>query len=213
MMVGTFVGIMIDGLLQSLEHQENSESTGITVMSAFGKIELKDNSQFFNFYPKRNELTYTDASLGFSISRPTVSWNFNTDVSDAYEISRKLGKESFLGGLYVEQNNDKSFFVGVFNTKDFSNFVLKDFVESQIRTMVEKHNAEISITELSYDNTWAIFGMSVALDGGTVYGEQILEINNGKMYMLQYSGPDPVLMEDLKREEMRKIVDSFTILT
>lgn len=88
----------------------------------------------------------------------------------------------------------------------FDNFNLDAYVKSQKDAISQKFDSEITIDEISPQSNWSIFGAEITLQNKTrVYGEQILEIHNDKLYMLQYSGVPPYLL----LSQARDVMESF----
>jgi len=179
------------------------------IESGFGKIKLYESVQNTKDFDNiGDDTTYVDNALGFEISRPNEKWNFETNIDDVLN-SEAITNKNFVGGLYVTRNNEKPFFVGVFDITQYDNFSLADYVKKQINAMTSA-NTKIIVNKVSQTNNWSIFGAKITLENtDTIYGEQILEIHNNKLYMLQYSGMPPDLVDVQTKEEIRKIIDSF----
>ncbi|MGI0010042.1 MAG: hypothetical protein ACREAE_01420 [Nitrosopumilaceae archaeon] len=182
----------------------------VEVESGFGKIRLYESDQTAkDFSSIGNDLTYVDNVLGFEISRPNLKWNFDTNIDDVLG-SAAISNKKFVGGLYLSKNNEKTFFVGVFDITQYDKFNLADYVKTQINTMTDSRDTKIIVNKVSPTNNWSIFGAKITLENKTsIYGEQILEIHNDKLYMLQYVGMPPDLVDIQTKEDIRKIIDSF----
>lgn len=191
------------------EIKVTSVDDGTEVRSGFGKIRLYEQKQMESFSSVQNQLTYVDNSLGFQISRPNDNWQFDTNIEDVLE-SQTISNKKFLGGMYVKKNNEKLFFVAVFDLTQFDNFVLDDYVISQKNAISQKFDSKIMADDISTDDKWSIFGAEITLQNKTrVYGEQILEIHDNKLYMLQYSGLPPYLTLPQTKDEIKQVMDSF----
>lgn len=92
----------------------------------------------------------------------------------------------------------------------YDKFSLDDYVKTQINTITDNSDTKITVNKISPSYNWSIFGAEITLENNaTIYGEQILEIHNNKLYMLQYSGMPPDIVDNQTKEEIRKIIDSF----
>lgn len=214
-LVGLFVasigGLMIWEIMFNpySEIKVNSVDGGTEAQSEFGKIKLYEQNQVGDFSSVQNPLTYVDNSLGFQISRPNEKWEFDSNIDDVLD-SQTISNKKFLGGMYVKNSNEKSFFVAVFNLTQFDSFALDDYVMSQKTAISQKFDSKITIDDISSDGKWSIFGAEITLQNKTrAYGEQILEIHGNKLYMLQYSGAPPYLTLSQTKDEIRQVMDSF----
>jgi hypothetical protein len=70
---------------------------------------------------------------------------------------------------------------------------------------------EVPIKQISLEKNWAIFAMKIPGENWN-YGEQILFLKDGKLFMLQYSGPSPDRTSNEKKLEYLTIIDSFHAL-
>lgn len=208
MLIGTFGGMII----QEIFHTHENEKIPINSEESFNS--LAEQNSIFDFVFNQDELTYLDEKLGFSIKKPNSDWVFNTNLQEVTEQNReKFDANGFLGGLYVEKNGDKSILVTVFDIPDKENFSLENYVEVQIIQLEEaKLDFEIIIKEISPDKKTMKLGIETDFGNDAIYVEEILKFNNGIFYMLQFTGPSLELIDSVKREEIRTIMDSFTII-
>jgi len=191
---------------------ENSNQ--VIVNSGFGDIILNTNT--FNIQEnkeiiEKHGLLYRNEELGFEIARPNIKWYFDTDLSELkLERTGTLPEERFLGGIYVGTNTDENVFVSVFDISELNKNSLEDYVDSQIQWVFENFDeAKLRTKQIATNGQWALFGIEVSVENKKIYGEQILEIREDKLYMLQASGAVPEEMDLEKKEELRKIIDSF----
>ena len=191
---------------------ENSNQ--VIVNSGFGDIVLNNNT--FNVLENKEKiekhgLLYRNETLGFEIARPNVKWYFDTDLSQLkLERTGTLPEERFLGGIYVGTNTDENVFVAVFNITGLNVDSLEGYVDSQIVWVFENFDEPVLRTkQMATNGQWALFGIEATYDNKKFYGEQILEIREDKLYMLQASGALPEEMDVEKKEELRKVIDSF----
>ncbi|MFB5608642.1 MAG: hypothetical protein ACE5Q5_00275 [Nitrosarchaeum sp.] len=181
--------------------------------SAFGSIIIEDNS--FNFkeeVPKiiENNLIYRNETLGFEIARPDLTWNFQTDMSQIIiEQTGTITNKEFLGGAFVVDPTNQNVFVAVFDISELDENSLVDYVDAQLEWIMANFDAKLKLKEISPNKQWAIFGIEVKQNNQVLYGEQILEIRNDKLYMIQYTGILPEKMQAEKLKEFRIILDSF----
>jgi len=188
-------------------------SDQVIVNSGFGDIILNNNT--FNVLKNQeiieaHGLLYRNETLGFEIARPNVKWYFDTDLSNLkLERVGTLPRERFLGGIFIGTNTDENVFVAVFDISKLNKDSLEGYVDSQITWILENYpEPELRTKQISTNGQWALFGI-VTGDNKKLYGEQILELRGEKLYMLQASGALPEEMDLEKKEDMRKIIDSF----
>lgn len=208
MLVITPIGIVIAGYLHFPEHKETTLDT-TSVMSGFGEITLFNTVQGDSF-PKN---IYKDKDLGFQISIPSDIWKIRSmsdDLDD--ENTQALKAKGFLGGIYLNQNNKTRFMIAVFDVSQKSSFELSNYIDTQIETMNDTFDVEIPIKQVSTSNDWAIFGAHAHSEINNDYGEQLLYLENNRLYILQYTGLSPSEMETAIKSEYRSIIDSFEIL-
>lgn len=192
---------------------QNNINEVIQVESGFGSIQLYENDSI----PQSQEIgqagfTYSEQDLGFKITKPSFDWDFNTNLDVVIqENSEQLLSKGFMGGVYIEQNNEKTFFVAVFDISNQDQFLLEDYVNTQTDYMTSQFDTQLTTRAVSPDNQWAVFGMKLNLEDRTSYGEQLLYIQNDKFYMLQYTGLPPEQLTAEENEERRKIIDSFSV--
>jgi hypothetical protein len=185
----------------------------IQVESGFGKIQLyNDESDPQSTEMGQAGLIYSDEDLGFKITKPNFDWDFNSNLDVVVqENSEQLLLNGFRGGVYIEQNNEKTFFVAVFDISNQEQFLLEDYVTTQTDYMTSKFDTQLTTRAVSPNNQWAIFGMKLNLEDRTSYGEQLLYIQNDMFYMLQYTGLPPDQLTAEQNEERREIIDSFSV--
>jgi hypothetical protein len=116
----------------------------------------------------------------------------------------------FIGGIYLEENHEKQFMISVVQIPD-DDFDLDFFVRSQIAQLEMQTEVEVPIKQISLEKNWAIFAMKIPGENWN-YGEQILFLKDGKLFMLQYSGPSPDRTSNEKKLEYLTIIDSFHAL-
>ena len=80
LLVGTFSGLVLDVFLQQTKEPVIQKSAGIKIQSGFGNIVIGDSNKI-SFFEQSNFEHY-DNELGFSISKPNESWNFDTNLDE-----------------------------------------------------------------------------------------------------------------------------------
>lgn len=85
---------------------------------------------------------------------------FDTNIDDVLGEA-VISNKKFLGGLYITKNNEKTFFIGVFDLTQYDKFSLDDYVKTQINTITDNPNAKITINKVSPSNNWSIFGAKI----------------------------------------------------
>lgn len=184
-------------------------SSEISTRSSFGDITLFDPKQI-SLVNKNN--MYQNNDLSFQISKPNNIWEIHSasDEFSIFEMS-SLKSKGYLGGVYLEKEHDKKFLITVFNIQK-ENFQLNEYIESQIILMDSKLKSKIMINQVSRSNDWAIFSVDMGTTDENRYGEQLLYFNDGKFYMLQYSGNSPDNLSALERSNYQLIMDSFEVI-
>lgn len=181
----------------------------VFIKSGFGEITLSNTVQR---YPITNDI-YQDKDLGFQILKPNNTWKvipMSDNMDD--ESILNLKTKGFLDGIYLEQNNKTHFMIAVFDVSQKSSFELANYVDTQIETMKNNPNVEITLKQISPLNDWSIFGAHAHTADVDSYGEQLLYLENNKLYMLQYTGLSPSEMKTEMKSEYRSILDSFKII-
>lgn len=203
MLATTSVGLALDYLISSSE-----KTSGISIMSGFGEITVLDPKQT-NLFGKN---TYQDNTMTFQISKPDNVWELRPASEEFSDDKLNLLKsKGYLDGIYVEKQKNKRFLITVFEIKQ-ENFQLKDYVETQIQQMKQISDVTVPIKQISSSNDWAIFSMNLGNKGEYSYGEQILFHNQGKLYMLQYSGNSPENLSDEEKSDFNFIMNSFEVI-
>jgi len=176
-------------------------------VSGFGDINL--------FNPQKVGLfstnIYQDTELGFQISKPNNYWEIHSIVDElsSSELD-SLETKGFVGGIYVEKNHNKQFMLTIFDIKK-DDFVLHDFVDQQISLMKSQKNITAPFEQVSPDNDWALF--AVESSGSDIpYGEQLLFLQDNRLYMLQYSGESPQTLDSEQINDFKTIMDSFEVI-
>jgi hypothetical protein len=204
------IGWMILSEYVSISDDKNKVILAPTsIVSGFGEITL------FNTVPDElsSKNIYHDKDLGFKISIPTDSWklqSMSNNLDD--ENMQALKSKGFLDGIYLNKNNNTRFMVAVFDVSQKSSFELSSYIDTQIDTMKGTSNVEIPIKQVSTSNDWAIFGAHIHSQINDDYGEQLLYLENDKLYMLQYTGLSPTELDTKIKSEYRSILDSFEIV-
>ena len=202
------IGIGIYDLVYFLKHEEESILGTTSILTGFGEITLFNTAQ-----DDLHSNTYQDKDLGFQISTPNDSWkilSMSDNLDD--ENMQALKTKGFLDGIYLNQNNKTRFMIAVFGVTQKSSFELSNYIDTQIETMKNTFDVEIPIKQVSPSNDWAIFGAHAHSEIQDNYGEQLLYLENNRLYMLQYTGLSPLEMETEIKSEYRSIIDSFEIL-
>ena len=175
------------------------------MFSGFGEIKLY-NPQKVDFFSTN---TYQDKTLGFQISKPNDSWQihsvFDHDLDDVLTL---LESKGFVDGVYVEQNHDKRFMISVFDIQK-DNFSLHEYVDTQIELM-ETMKMEISFEQVSQKDDWAIY--AVEYPDENQYGEQLLFLKENRLYMLQYLGSPPQILNLEEKKDIQYIMESFEVI-
>lgn len=209
MVIGTFVGIGVDELLRT-QQTESVQTSEIETETGFGKITLFDHGSQFGGAIFDSSVYYDD-ELGFMITKPSDEWNFDEDIDDILAQSGvKLFDNGFLDGIYIETNESRQIFLGVFEKEKMHNFSIESYIESRISQIGFKYVSELRIKNIQ-DN-WGL--LVIGFESGNVskFGVELMQIHGNKLYMLQYVGDPPEILDDKKREEIRIIFDSFSLL-
>ena len=209
MVVGTFVGIGVDEILRTQQTQP-VQTSEIETETGFGKITLFDHGSQFGGAIFDSSVYYDD-ELGFMITRPSGEWNFDEDIDDILaQNSDKLLANGFLDGIYVESDGKKQIFVGVFDRQQIPEFSFESYIDNRI-SQIESHFISDLQTKNTQDN-WGSFAIQFDANGESKYGTELMQVHGNKLYMLQYVGDSPEILDDKKREEIRIIFDSFSLL-
>lgn len=207
--VASVMGLGIYDLVYFLQHEKDQILDTASVMSGFGEITLFNTAQ--DGLQSKN--IYKDNDLGFQISIPNDSWNIHSmsdDLDD--ENMQSLKTKGFLDGIYLNQNNKTRFMIAIFDISQKSSFELSNYIDTQIETMNNTFGVDVPIKQVSPSNDWAIFGAHAHSEIQDSYGEQLLYLENNRLYMLQYTGLSPSEMETEIKSEYRSIIDSFEII-
>jgi hypothetical protein len=201
---------------EQITKEDKLDSGQFIAKSAFGSIIVEDKS--FNFkdqVPKiiENDLVYRNETAGFEVGRPNLTWNFHTDMSQIkIEQTGTITNKEFVGGAFIVDSTNQNVFVAVFDISELDDNSLADYVDAQLNWIMTNFDAKLKLKEMAPNKKWAIFGIEVNQNNQTLYGEQILEIQNDKLYMIQYAGIPPEKMQPEKLEEFRIVIDSFKII-
>ena len=175
------------------------------VFSGFGEINLY-NPQKVDVFSTN---TYQDKTLGFQISKPNDSWQIHSVFDhDLDNILTLLESKGFVDGVYVEQNHDKRFMISVFDIQK-DNFSLHEYVDNQIE-LLETMKMEISFEQVSQKDDWAIY--AVEYPDENQYGEQLLFLKENRLYMLQYLGSPPQILNLEEKKDIQHIMESFEVI-
>lgn len=182
-------------------------ATTNSIRSGFGEIKIT-SAQIDNL---NKDFIYTDYDLGFQVVRPNENWEIHS-ISERMPSEKLdvLMTRGFIGGIYLEENHEKQFMISVVQIPD-DDFDLDFFVRSQIAQLEMQTEVEVPIKQISLEKNWAIFAMKIPGENWN-YGEQILFLKDGKLFMLQYSGPSPDRTSNEKKLEYLTIIDSFHAL-
>ena len=206
--IASVMGIGIYDLVYFLKHEKVILDT-TSVMSGFGEITLFNTAQD-DLHSKN---TYQDKDLGFQISTPNDIWQIRSMSDDLNnEHMQVLKTKGFLDGIYLDQNNKTRFMVAVFDISQKSSFELSNYIDTQIETMNNTFGVDVPLKQVSASNDWAIFGAHAHSETQDEYGEQLLYLENNRLYMLQYTGLSPSEMKTEIKSEYHSIIDSFEIL-
>ena len=200
MVIVTPLGFLVDGFLDfPVQESSAKESAVLTEFEEIKTSTAKSNVD--------QDSIYTDFDLGFQVLRPTNSW-------EIHPVSERIGSEKFqvlksrglIDGIYLEENHEKQFMITV--TAIPEDFELDRFVNLQIAQLEMQTDVEVPKKEISLDKDHAVFAMKIPTENWS-YGEQVLFLKDGKLFMLQYSGQDPDNIDYEKGLEYRAIMDSF----
>lgn len=177
------------------------------VFSGFGEITLY-NSESVNLFSTDY---YQDTELGFQVSKPNNTWDIHSilDELNSDELA-SLKTKGFLDGVYVEKNHDKRFIITIFDIQK-DEFSLHEFIDQQISVMESQKDTTIPFKQISSENYWALFAVEY-YDESIQYSEQLLFLNNDKLYMLQYLGESPQMLNSDQKNYFRFIMDSFEVI-
>ena len=175
------------------------------VFSGFGEISLH-NPQKVDLFSTN---TYQDKTLGFQISKPEGNWEIHSALDElSSEKLSVLESKGFVDGLFVEQDHDQRFMLTVFDIQK-ENFSLHEFVDNQIELM-ETQDWILSLEQVSPKDDWAIFAMKSSDE--KQYGEQMMFLKENRLYMLQYSGSSPQLLDLETKKDFQYIMESFEVI-
>ena len=210
LIIGSFLGIVIDEFLQPAGHENSLEvESTIKTTSGFGEITLFERKNV-DIVPQN---LYRNEELGFQISKPSNKWAINSIFTgNSDEENVKWREKGLLDGIYVEQNNDKRFMVAIFDVKQKDTFQLNDYINDQIQQLQYNDDITIPFRHVSELNDWAIFAIQENSVDSSYYGEQLLYFKDGRLYMLLYTGPSPQTLDPIKKSEFHFIMDSFEIM-
>lgn len=200
MVIVTPLGFLVDGLLD-FPLQESSEKES-AVLAEFEEIKTTTAKSEID-----QDSIYTDFDLGFQVLKPTNNWDIHP-VSERVEPEKLqvLKSRGLIGGIYLEENHEKQFMITVTSIPE--DFELDRFVNLQIAQLEMQTDVEVPKKEISLDKDHAVFAMKIPTENWS-YGEQVLFLKDGKLFMLQYSGQDPDSINYEKGLEYRAIIDSF----
>jgi len=196
------------GMSEYLAFVDSTKSTVLgtkIVVSGFGEIKLY-NPEKINLFSTN---IYKNSQLGYQISKPNSDWEIHSVLDElSLDELKFLETKGFLDGVYIEQDHDRRFMLTVFNTQK-ENFFLHEYVKEQIyQTKIP--DIIIPFEQVSPENDWAIFAMK--LPDKEKYGEQILFLKEGRLYMLQYSGNSPQIINSEQKNDFQFIMDSFEVI-
>jgi len=176
--VTSVMGLVIYDLTYFQMH-ENSSLEAVSVKSGFGDITLSNTAQSYSI---SNDI-YQDKDLGFQISTPNDIWQIRSMSDDLNnENMQVLKTKGFLDGIYLTQNNKTHFMIAVFDIGQKSSFELADYIDTQIETMKNTFDVDVPIKQVSASNDWAIFGVHAHSEIQDSYGEQLLYLENNRLY-------------------------------
>ena len=206
MLIGTPIGMIVGEYFYEPQEKSTALQDGTLVISGFGEIYINNpkNVGLFSFE------TYQDTQVGFQVTKPNSEWTIHnmTDELSEDELS-SLESKGFVDGVYVEKDHGKEFTITVFDIKR-DNFDLHGFVDDLILQM-ESNNVKVLSEQVSPDNDWAIFaadGYGSEID----YMEQLLFLKENRLYMLQYFGDSPSMLNSDQISELHSIMDSFEVI-
>ncbi|CAD6514465.1 conserved hypothetical protein [metagenome] len=206
--VSSVMGLAIYDIVY-LQTNENPPLETTFIKSGFGDFSLSNNVQSFSI----SNNIYQDKDLGFQILKPNNTWKvipMSDNMDD--ESILNLKTKGFIDGIYLTQNNKTHFMIAVFDISQKSSFELANYVDTQIESMKNNPNVEIMLKQVSPSNDWSIFGAHAHSTDVDSYGEQLLYLENNKLYMLQYTGLSPSEMKSEIKSEYLAIIDSFKII-
>lgn len=200
MLIATPLGFLVDGLLEFPIQESSSKESA--VLAEFDEIKTSAAKSDID-----QDSIYTNFDLGFQVLRPTNNWEIHP-VSERIEPEKfqVLKSRGLIDGIYLEENHEKQFMITVSTIPD--DFELDRFVNLQIAQLEMQTDVEVPKKEISLDKDHAVFAMKIPTENWN-YGEQVLFLKDGKLFMLQYSGQDPDSINYEKGLEYRAIMDSF----
>ena len=193
-------------LFYDVSDSSNNVLLGTEILfSGFGEITLFNPEQVSLFSTNIHQ----DTSLGYQVSKPNGDWQIHSvlDEINSEELAL-LQTKGFLDGVYVEQDHNKRFIITVFDIQT-ENFSLHEYVDDII-SLTESQNIEIPFEQVSSEDDWAIFAMSM-IDQNQ-YGEQLFVVKENRLYMLQYSGDSPDSLNSEQKQDFQYIMESFEVI-
>ena len=205
MLIGTPIGMIVGEYFYQPQEKSAVLQDGTLVISGFGEIYINNPKNIGLFSD-----TYQDTEVGFQVTKPNSEWTIHK-MSDelSEEELRSLESKGFVEGVYVEKDHGREFTITVFDIQQ-DNFDLHEYIDMQI-SQAEAMGAKPLTEQVSPKNDWAIFAME-GYGSGTDYGEQLLFLKENRLYMLQYFGDSPSMINSDQISELQSIMDSFEVI-
>lgn len=156
------------------------------------------------------ELTYTNCELGFQVSKPNQHWDFDTNIAKIkIERTEVPPDDYFLGGVYLATTDRDHVLVAVFDDKKLEVLPLQEWLDAFENVAVNKYDSTTLKKEISTDGDWGVYRGEFFDINGRGLGEQILQVKNGKVYLIKSMGLHPDVIPIEQKEDFIKIFNSF----
>ena len=205
MLIGTPIGMIVGEYIHQPQEKSTALQDGTLIISGFGDIYINNPKSVGLFSD-----TYQDKEVGFQVSKPDSGWTIHKMADELSEDEvRALESKGFVDGVYLEKDHGKEFTITVFDIRQ-DNFDLHKYIDKQISD-IESSDVKVLTEQVSSKNDWAIFTFD-GPDAGMSYGEQMLFFKENRLYMLQYFGNSPDLLNSAQKSELQFIMDSFEVI-
>jgi len=149
--------------------------------------------------------------LGFQISSPNDRWYFDTDLAQIKEDRSGTPPEKYyLGGIYLATTDLDHVLIAVFDDDRLKEQSIEEWINNFKVIAEKKYNATTIKHEISTDGDWGIYSGEFFDEDGRGYIEQILEIENGKVYFRQKAGLHPEIMLEEQKKDFEFILNSYS---
>jgi hypothetical protein len=154
-------------------------------------------------------LNYTDKKLGFQITRLTLDWKFDQNITKIGLENGIVFSKDMLGGVRVESPEGIKITIIVFN-ETTPNFVdLGKFTQQQIFELKSRFHVTSLIAGSSLDNSSKSFQVTARDNSTQVFFKEMLERHKGKVYLVQGVVTSPQAIPDKTLNNLEKAYERF----